>query len=177
MPTLTRLGSRQGVPTLVAVSEEAAGLYPRPTSRTYHRPLLDTCGAALVVALTASGALALGWHLGVSEAAASCNATIAHTWSLDPPYRRSLTSADGLATWLVRSRNGTISVPANIPGVAHEALLAAGVLSGDLMYRTNERAMQWVALEDWTFEASFVLHPAVDHALLGGGSFGAVNTR
>ena len=168
--------NRSGVPTLVAVSEETAGLYPKP--KAIHRPVFDTWCAALVVTFTSMGALVLGWRIGMNSAHASCSATPkVRTWLIGAPFARSLLSADGHASWRLRSSNGTIDVPANVPCVAHEALLDAGVLGGDLMYRDRERALQWVALEDWTFEASFVLEPSTDAALLAGGTFGSVKTR
>ncbi len=66
--------------------------------------------------------------------------------------------------WRCRNANGTIDVPAKLPAVAHTALMAAGVLKGDPLYRFNERDWSWVALEDWTFEGTFSL--AVDAQLL-----------
>ena len=70
--------------------------------------------------------------------------------------RKSLIAPD--VVWRLRNANGSIDVPAQLPGTAHQALLAAGVLSGDPMYRQNERTWSWVALEDWTFEGTFKLH-------------------
>ncbi len=68
----------------------------------------------------------------------------------------SLLSAAGVA-WRLRNANGSIDVPASVPCVAHEALLSAGVLRGDPLYRFRELEWAWAAREDWTFEASFAL--------------------
>ena len=71
--------------------------------------------------------------------------------SVGVPLSHSLLTAD----WRLRNSNDSINVPANLPCVAHEALLAAGVLRGDPLYRFNELDWSWVAREDWTFETTF----------------------
>ena len=73
------------------------------------------------------------------------------------PPSRSLLTSNGVA-WRLSNRNESINVAATLPGVAHEALLAAKVLAhGSLLYRDNELAYSWVAAEDWTFSATFTL--------------------
>ena len=43
----------------------------------------------------------------------------------------------------------TVDVPATVPGTAHDALLAAGVLAdGDPVRRFNELSYRWVATEE-----------------------------
>lgn len=57
-----------------------------------------------------------------------------------------------------------LPLAAVVPGVAHEALLAAGLLAGDPLFRFRELEYRWVANADWTFTGSFEL--AADDALL-----------
>eukprot|EP00966_Prymnesium_polylepis_P057368 1328472-Prymnesium_polylepis.1 len=80
---------------------------------------------------------------------------------------RSLT-AGGDARW--SCSNGSISVPAVVPGVVHMALQDAGLL-GDPLYRYNELDYAWVTRENWTWTAAFDVDEgsAVDAALLGAG--------
>ena len=66
-------------------------------------------------------------------------------------------ASDPIISWRCRNANRTIDVPAPLPAVAHTALMAAGVLKGDPLYRYNERDWSWVALENWTFEGTFTL--------------------
>lgn len=79
-----------------------------------------------------------------------------------------LHSASGTApptiSWSCRNANHSIEVPVVLPAVAHTALLAAGVLQGDPLYRFNEREWSWVADENWTFVGSVSL--AADSELL-----------
>ncbi|CAM9824466.1 unnamed protein product, partial [Ectocarpus fasciculatus] len=65
-----------------------------------------------------------------------------------PPPPRPL----GQLSWTLRNDNGTIAVPATVPGHVHLDLLAAGVLDeGDPYFGTNELAYSWVALTEWTY--------------------------
>jgi beta-mannosidase len=52
-------------------------------------------------------------------------------------------------------------LPARVPGCIHEDLLREGLLE-DPFYRDNEKKVQWVGREDWTFSRRF----AVDDAIL-----------
>ena len=51
-------------------------------------------------------------------------------------------SLDGTA-WRVCNANGSLSLPARVPGVVHLDLLSAGLI-GDSYARYNERAQAWV---------------------------------
>ena len=62
----------------------------------------------------------------------------------------------------MRNSNGSIDVPATLPGVAHEVLIDNAIIGGDLLYRDNELACRWIAEEDWTFSAAFVLDSNMD---------------
>ena len=60
--------------------------------------------------------------------------------------------------WRCMNTNRSINVAASVPGVAHLALMQAGILQGDPFYRYNELEWSWVAQEDWTFEGTFGLN-------------------
>ena len=66
-------------------------------------------------------------------------------------------SAAADVPWTLLSANRSIEVPATVPGNAHLALIGAGLLLGDPLYRYNEREWAWAALEDWTFRANVSL--------------------
>jgi hypothetical protein len=51
---------------------------------------------------------------------------------------------------LTTPSNATIKVPAAVPGDAHAALQAAGII-GDVTYRFNDAEYAWVAGSPWTF--------------------------
>ena len=80
---------------------------------------------------------------------------------------RSLDSSSGVS-WSVS--NATREVPARVPGVVHQALLEAGVLQGDPLYRYNELAFSWVAEANWTYRARFDLNRTELRAFDGGGT-------
>lgn len=69
-------------------------------------------------------------------------------------------------TWRCRNANRSIDVAATLPAVAHTALMAAGILDGDPLYRFNELDWQWVAEEDWTFEGTVFLDASEERGLL-----------
>lgn len=119
----------------------------------------------------------------LSEAVAEAVAAALHSAHPRPtiprfydPIVRSLASADGVH-WRCGTLNVTgngsapqlIDVEARIPGVAHEALQAAGYI-GDPLYRFNELAYRWVALAAWNFTATFAV--AKDSLLLKPGPSG-----
>ena len=54
------------------------------------------------------------------------------------------------AGWTLSNANGSVSVPAVVPGDAHAALAAAGMI-GDIYYRFNDLALSWVANESWAW--------------------------
>ena len=60
-----------------------------------------------------------------------------------------------MIAWTVTNANGSISVPASVPGVAHMALMEANILTEDPLYRYNELNYAWVALEDFTYTGIF----------------------
>jgi beta-mannosidase len=69
----------------------------------------------------------------------------------------------------------TIDVAARVPGVAHEALRAAGLI-GDPLYRFNEHAYRWVALAHWNFSTDFTV-PAGSPLLSRSGAAPSLSLR
>jgi len=65
-------------------------------------------------------------------------------------------ASDEWHTWEVHNSNGSVSIPATIPGTAHQALIDASLIS-DPFYRFNEISYQWIALENWTFHRHFAV--------------------
>jgi hypothetical protein len=49
-------------------------------------------------------------------------------------------------------------VPAKVPGGIYSDLSSAGVLTGPLYYRFNDREFLWAAKDNWTFAASLDLN-------------------
>jgi hypothetical protein len=52
--------------------------------------------------------------------------------------------------WTLSNANGSISVPASVPGDAHAALAAAGIIA-DIYYRFNDLKLSWVANDSWAW--------------------------
>ncbi|KAK7792890.1 hypothetical protein R5R35_000439 [Gryllus longicercus] len=70
-------------------------------------------------------------------------------------------SLDG-ARWTVRNANGSVRVPATVPGGVYTDLRAAGVLSSDFFFGHNDELYRWVSYDNWTYELTF----EVDESLL-----------
>lgn len=70
---------------------------------------------------------------------------------------QSLDSSAPLA-WTVT--NGTVTVPARVPGDLISDLAAGGVVAADPLFETNFRGDAWDAC-NWTYSATFALAPAV----------------
>ena len=66
-----------------------------------------------------------------------------------------LSSSSG-STWNVRNSDGSINVPASIPGLIHTDLLSAGILKENPYFRFNEVEQSWVCKEQyWVYSTSF----------------------
>jgi beta-mannosidase len=63
------------------------------------------------------------------------------------------TPLDGI--WTVRNANGSIQVPAVVPGGIYTDLRAAGVLNEDIYYRFNDLEYRWVSKDNWTYSLDF----------------------
>ena len=132
--------TRHEVVELVAAADGDA----EQTTIVYRRD--RRCTLLVVVLLLCT--LILGWSaLSARRGASPVVLATAALGPLGAPRMRSLLSADGVG-WRVRNANDSIDVPATVPGVVHEALLAARFLAnGDPLYRFNELNYRWVALE------------------------------
>lgn len=64
-----------------------------------------------------------------------------------------LVSAEGLA-WHVTNGNGSVSVPATVPGHVHTDLLAAGMID-DPYARFQDDLQSWVRDDTWTYSLTF----------------------
>jgi beta-galactosidase/beta-glucuronidase len=63
-----------------------------------------------------------------------------------------------LESWTLSGYNdavGDVSIPANVPGLAHLALLEADILPIDPLYRMQELNYTWVAQTNWTYSTAF----------------------
>ncbi|XP_055970074.1 beta-mannosidase [Sorex fumeus] len=59
-------------------------------------------------------------------------------------------------TWTLRSANGSVELPAAVPGCVHTALWRRG-LTQDPYYRFNDLESRWIALDSWTYSRAFTL--------------------
>uniref|UniRef100_A0A8C5A276 beta-mannosidase n=1 Tax=Gadus morhua TaxID=8049 RepID=A0A8C5A276_GADMO len=58
--------------------------------------------------------------------------------------------------WTLENSNGTLSLPAEVPGCVHTALLKQGYIQ-DPYYRFNDVAYGWIALDNWTYTTTFTV--------------------
>ena len=63
------------------------------------------------------------------------------------------TKSPGGSPWTLCNANGSISVPATVPGVVHLDLLRAGKIA-EPYYRYGELDLAWVYLDNWTYSRS-----------------------
>ena len=76
--------------------------------------------------------------------------------------RQSLTSS-AANRWRATSRNGSVSVPATVPGQIQLDLHRAGVI-GDTYARFNQELNAWVYEDAWTFQLNFTLSAELTQA-------------
>ncbi|KAJ3325578.1 hypothetical protein HDV06_003396 [Boothiomyces sp. JEL0866] len=60
-----------------------------------------------------------------------------------------------LKNWIVKNQDGTIKIPAQVPGEIHLDLIESGIIR-DPYYRYNDTELRWIALQDWVYECNFV---------------------
>lgn len=144
-----------------------------PTPALPARAWATMAGLMLLASLNLLGAAAAfsqrGEPAAEAQAAAVAAAVGSALASTRPVVRlgtatvRSLLTSDGVL-WRCSTLNASgfgeaptpIDVAARVPGVAHEALRAAGLI-GDPLYRFNELAYRWVALAQWNLSAEFIV--------------------
>lgn len=63
--------------------------------------------------------------------------------------------------WFLSNANGSIVVPAQVPGGVYSDLRRSNVLKQDIIYGRNDVAYRWVGHENWTYTTSF----AIDHQI------------
>nr|XP_012626414.1 beta-mannosidase [Microcebus murinus] len=56
--------------------------------------------------------------------------------------------------WTVRSGNGSLELPGQVPGCVHSALLQQGLIQ-DPYYRFNDLNYRWISLDNWTYSKKF----------------------
>ncbi|CAN9501998.1 unnamed protein product [Ophioblennius macclurei] len=59
-------------------------------------------------------------------------------------------------TWRLLGSNGSFTVPAEVPGCVHTALLRNGHIQ-DPYFRFNDVSYRWISLQNWTYSTTFSL--------------------
>lgn len=58
--------------------------------------------------------------------------------------------------WSLNNSNGSLSLPAEVPGCVHTALQQQGYIQ-DPYFRLNDLSYRWIALENWTYTTTFTV--------------------
>ncbi|KAL3968559.1 perforin 1 [Sarotherodon galilaeus] len=58
--------------------------------------------------------------------------------------------------WRLSNSNGSLLLPAQVPGCVHSALQQQGYIT-DLYFRFNDVSYRWIALDNWTYTTTFTL--------------------
>ncbi|XP_069017064.1 beta-mannosidase [Embiotoca jacksoni] len=58
--------------------------------------------------------------------------------------------------WRLLNSNGSVSLPAQVPGCVHSALQQQGVIL-DPYFRFNDASYRWIALDNWTYTTTFTV--------------------
>lgn len=136
---------------------EAEGWYPVHQNR--HRRPLSESWRSLTRGCAVAGAVSLVMLAGALQMLVMQPSSFpARLRPVRPWHTRLLTTND--VKWTCSNQNGSISVPAEVPGVVHMALRDAGILGSDPLFRFNELEHSWVSLENWTYTAHFSLDPS-----------------
>ncbi|KAM8736241.1 beta-mannosidase [Acanthopagrus schlegelii] len=56
--------------------------------------------------------------------------------------------------WSLSNSNGSVSLPAEVPGCVHSALQQQGYIQ-DPYFRFNDVSYRWIALDNWTYSTTF----------------------
>ncbi|XP_053779054.1 beta-mannosidase isoform X1 [Desmodus rotundus] len=57
-------------------------------------------------------------------------------------------------SWRIRSGNGSLALPAEVPGCVHTALFQRNLIQ-DPYYRFNDLNYRWISLDNWTYSKEF----------------------
>nr|KAF6431819.1 mannosidase beta [Rousettus aegyptiacus] len=57
-------------------------------------------------------------------------------------------------TWRIRSGNGSLELPGEVPGCVHMALFQRNLIQ-DPYYRFNDLNYRWISLDNWTYSKEF----------------------
>uniref|UniRef100_A0A3B4XJL7 Beta-mannosidase n=1 Tax=Seriola lalandi dorsalis TaxID=1841481 RepID=A0A3B4XJL7_SERLL len=68
-----------------------------------------------------------------------------------PEQHRSLSLA---GKWSLSNANGSVSLPAQVPGCVHSALQQQGFIQ-DPYFRFNDVSYRWIAFDNWTYTTTF----------------------
>ncbi|TRY71911.1 hypothetical protein TCAL_00176 [Tigriopus californicus] len=63
----------------------------------------------------------------------------------------------GGSDWTVQSNNGSISIPAQVPGGIYSDLERAQVLNSSVYFRFNDVKFRWVGQESWVYKKEFTM--------------------
>ncbi|XP_067335844.1 beta-mannosidase isoform X1 [Channa argus] len=58
--------------------------------------------------------------------------------------------------WSLSNSNGSVSLPAEVPGSVHSALQQQGYIQ-DPYFRFNDASYRWIAFENWTYTTTFTV--------------------
>ena len=61
------------------------------------------------------------------------------------------------AQWFVSNSNGSLILPAQVPGGIYSDLRRNNVLKQEILYGKNDLAYRWVGHENWTYTAAFAI--------------------
>ncbi|XP_075222154.1 beta-mannosidase-like [Lycorma delicatula] len=59
--------------------------------------------------------------------------------------------------WIVKNKNGSINISANIPGGIYTDLSRERILQKDIFYKDNDIKYRWVANESWSYSTTFTV--------------------
>ena len=86
------------------------------------------------------------------------------------------TKAAGGSPWTLRNGNGSLSIPATVPGVVHLDLLRAEKIA-EPYYRFGELELAWVYREQWTYSRTIAAGALGAAQCPGGGILNTLRRR
>uniref|UniRef100_A0A3B5BMD1 Beta-mannosidase n=1 Tax=Stegastes partitus TaxID=144197 RepID=A0A3B5BMD1_9TELE len=67
--------------------------------------------------------------------------------------------------WTLSNSNGSLLLPAEVPGCVHSALQQQGFIL-DPYFRFNDLSYRWISLDNWTYTTTFTVPPQVKRKVL-----------